>query len=70
MFYTADEAIAAIEGAIKALGKAGLKRRGGYTRFWRQAIRQHLPLVNAQIDEPEMDDVEDKPPLRRPSPTS
>jgi hypothetical protein len=68
MFYNADEAIAAIEGAIKALGKAGLERRGGYTRFWRKAIRQYLPLVNAQSDESETDDVEDKPPLEAAEP--
>jgi hypothetical protein len=45
VFTNADEAIAAVEYAIKALGKAGKKRRGGYNRFWRKAIRQHLPAL-------------------------
>jgi hypothetical protein len=43
VFTNADEAIAAVEYAIKALGKEGVERRGGYSRFWRMAIRQHLP---------------------------
>jgi hypothetical protein len=42
-FINADEAIAAVESAIKALGKVGKKRQPGYTRYWRMVIRQYLP---------------------------
>jgi hypothetical protein len=47
VFTDPSAAIMAVEGAIGALGKGldkGCKKRlGGYSRFWRMAIRQHLP---------------------------
>jgi hypothetical protein len=47
MFYTADEAIEAVEFAIKALGKSGRKRQPGYVRFWRMAIRHYVSRPTA-----------------------
>jgi hypothetical protein len=45
VFTDTDEAIATVERAIEALGVRGKRRQTGYVRFWRMAIRQHLPAL-------------------------
>jgi hypothetical protein len=47
VFYTSDEAVKAIERAIKALGTEGKERRRGTVRYWRWPVRAYVPRRTA-----------------------